>query len=212
MQSIDVKNEGHKNEITIGEVLLCLFFSSSMREAILHIFDRLGVIDPSLEYSNEELVEIFSDLYPEKIEKSDIRMLVNLLSNDTFNKYFKEYFESNGLVGRRSFTFLETYKLLRYWQGNDNWTLMLQATTKEHLAEIVNGGKYKNLANEYSLLIGEENYKGKDKFSPKEIKQFLTHIDLVKSDQAEELLNQNEFDVSLRWAFAAFICLKTFKS
>jgi hypothetical protein len=211
MQSIDVKNERHKNEITIGEVLLCLFLSSSMREAMLHIFDRLGVINPSLEYSNEELVEIFSHLYAEKIGKPDIRKLVNL-SRGTFNERFKQYFESNDLVGRRNFTFLETYKILRYWQGNDNWTLMLQATTKEQLAEIVNGGKYKDLADEFSLLIGKDNYKGKDKFSPKEIKEFLTHIDLVKSDQADKLLNQKEFDVSLRCAFAAFICFKTLKS
>ncbi|MEZ5002319.1 MAG: hypothetical protein R2730_04710 [Chitinophagales bacterium] len=210
MESIEVKNERHKNEITIGEVLLCLFLSSSMREAILYIFDRLGVIDSSLEYTNEELVEIFSDnLFLEKIGKPDIRKLINL-SRGTFNERFDEYFELNGLVGRRSFTFLETFKILRYWQGNDNWTLLLQATGKEQLAKIINGGSYKNLASEFSLLIGKDKYKGKDKFSPKEVKEFLTHIDLVKSDQADKLLNQKEFDTSLRWAFAVLIFLKSF--
>ena len=82
---------------------------------------------------------------------------------------------------------------------------MMKSIKKERLAKIINFGDYKSIANEFSLLIGEKEYKSKDKFSPKEVKELLKHIDLSESRQEERLLHYSDFkDLSL-WYFGIII-------
>ena len=81
-------------------------------------------------------------------------------------------FEFKGFKGKRKFTLFETYGILNEWQGQGKWGMM-QSIKKERLAKIINSGNYKNLASEFSLLVGEDKYKSKDKFSPKEVKKLL---------------------------------------
>lgn len=47
--------------------------------------------------------------------------ITRLHSRTTFNDRFSVYFIDNDFTGRRSFTLLETYKILEYWQGDGKW-------------------------------------------------------------------------------------------
>ena len=82
---------------------------------------------------------------------------------------------------------------------------MVQSIKKERLANIISSGNYKSLANEFSRLIGEDKYKSKDKFSPKEVKKLLEHIDLSESRKAERLLKYDQFENIYLWFLGILI-------
>ena len=109
-----------------------------------------------------------------------------------------------GFIGKRKFTIFETYGILNEWQGQGEWG-MVQSIKKERLANIISSGNYKSLANEFSRLIGEDKYKSKDKFSPKEVKKLLEHIDLPESRKAERLLRYDQFENIYLWFFGIII-------
>jgi len=70
----------------------------------------------------------------------------------TFNERFASYLKEHKLVGRISFTLLETYKILEYWQGEGKWG-RLRAAKKEILAGILHNNNYKRTAEEFKMAI-----------------------------------------------------------
>ncbi|WP_298496153.1 hypothetical protein [uncultured Algibacter sp.] len=209
MDDFDFKRKRYVNETPVLFIIVCLcnYNFNSFRNFLIYIFYFLGFLDlrikDSSQYSDEQLVKYLELIYKKKINKKDLYELTKCNKN-TFNKRFKKYFELKGYVGKRKFTLFETYGILNEWQGDGNWGMM-QAISKERLAKTINSGNYKNLANEFSMLIGEENYKSKDKFSPKEVKKLLDHIDLSESREAQKLLRYDEFQSISLWVFGLFI-------
>ena len=209
MEDFNCKRERYKKGASVLFIIGCLinYNFNSFRNFLIYIFHFSEYLDlrekDSTQYTDEQLVKGLDLLYKKKIDKKDLYELTKCNKN-TFNKQFKEYFEQKGYVGKRKFTLFETYGILNEWQGQGEWGVM-QSIKKERLAKIINSGNYKNLANEFSLLIGEDVYKSKDKFSPREVKKLLKHIDLHESREAERLLRFDEFKNISLWIFGIFI-------
>ena len=118
---------------------------------------------------------------------------------------YKTYFEVNDLLGRKSFTMLEAYKILEFWQGEGKWGRM-QAAKKEMLADIIHNGNYERTAEEFRGALGKEGYRP-NLISPKKIKQLIEHIDLTEENQIEELMGYKELQTGLLWLFGiVMIC------
>lgn len=216
MGNVDWKRNRLYNESPIIFIFGCLvnYRFNSFRNFLIYIFHFSGLlelrINDSSHYTNEQLAEILDSIIGEKIEKKHFYELTNCNKN-TFNKYFKNYFEKNGHTGQRKFTFVESYNILTEWQGKGNWSMM-NAIKKEKLIKTLNTGNYKKLANEVNLIIGKENYKHSDKLSPKMAKQILKHLDLDKSSESEQLLHYSDFKNSAFWAFGFLVLYKIQKN
>lgn len=209
MEDFDCKRKRYKNGAPVIFIIGCLinYNFNSFRNFLIYIFHFSGYLDlrkkDSTQYTDEQLIKGLDLIYKTKIDKKDLYELTKCNKN-TFNKRFKEYFELKGFIGKRKFTLFETYGILNEWQGQGKWGMM-QSIKKERLAKIINSGNYKNLATEFSLLVGEDKYKSKDKFSPKEVKKLLEHIDLSESRKAERLLRYDEFENISLWIFGILI-------
>ena len=163
-------------------------FRSSIRMTIYLLF-RFKLIDlrkisvpmnPNL----EDFAAILDEAYHWRFKKKD---LINYLqvSNNTFNGLFKELLEEKGYAGRRSFTTLEVYHILKDWINTDTW-YRVQAFSKKELAAYLHAGNYKKLAAEFNSFQGENTtYKQNDKLPPKLVYAFLVHIGLDKAEIEE---------------------------
>jgi len=214
MEGFDNKRKRYKNGVPLSFIICCFFKYNfkSPKKFIIYILHFSGYLDlrkkDSRYYTDEQLVKILDLNYNVKFNKKDLYELTSLNKN-TFNKHFKEYFDLKGYKGKRKFTLFETYEILNEWQGKGKWAMM-PSIKKERLAKIINFGNYKALANEFSLIIGEEGYKSKDKFSPKEVKKLLEHIDLSDSKKANRLLQYDKFETLFLCFLGIMILSSTF--
>ena len=154
---------------------------------------------PSREIKDEQIIAGFQPLFPDRIPKKLLYQVTGLHSRTTFNERFGNYFKENDLVGRRTFTLLETYKILEYWQGEGKWG-RLQAAKKEMLADVLHNKNYERTADEFKMALGKNGYKP-NLISPKKIKQLIKHIDLREENQIEDLMGYKEFQIGLLWMF-----------
>lgn len=156
----------------------------SIKRCAVFLFHKYNLLDlkeiKSTLCTWEYLCLIIDDEFNVKIKKQELRELVGL-SNVTFNSYFKDFYEEQNLKGRKSFTILEAYKIISYWQGEGGW-LRPKAFTKNELIEIFTNGSYKKLKNEFDLSFDNFDYKGKDKISPRVLKEFISHIDFNEKE------------------------------
>ena len=186
----------------IGACLLNYNFKS-FRRFLIYISHYSSVIDlwetPSKDIKNEEIIAGFQPLFTERIPKKVLYQITGLKSKTTFNEQFKTYFEVNDLIGRKSFTMLEVYKILEFWQGEGKWGRM-QAAKKEMLADIIHNRNYERTAEEFRGALGKEGYRP-NLISPKKIKQLIEHIDLTEENQIEELMGYRELQTGLLWMF-----------
>jgi hypothetical protein len=200
--------KSYKREPNLGFIIGCMlkYNFHSFKRFLIYIFHYCKFLNlrekESCNYTDIDIINILSQIFPNKIDKKDLYELTNC-SKNTFNKLFKEYFELKGYTGKRKFTLSETYGILNEWQGEGQWGMM-ESIKKEKLVKIINIGNYKNLAKEFSLVIGEEDYKSKNLFSPKEVKFFLAHIDLSESREAD-IFRYDEFKTISLWYFGIMI-------
>lgn len=192
----------------IGACLLNYNFKS-FRRFLIYISHYSSVIDlwetPSQDIKNEEIIAGFQPLFTERIPKKVLYQITRLKSKTTFNKQFITYFVTNNLIGRKSFTMLEAYKILEFWQGEGKWGRM-QAAKKDMLADIIHNGNYERTAEEFRGALGKEGYRP-NLISPKKIKQLIEHIDLTEENQIEELMGYKELQTGLLWMFGiVMIC------
>ena len=170
---------------------------------MIYISHYGSVIDlweiPSKDIKNEEIIAGFQPLFTERIPKKMLYQITGLKSKTTFNEQFKTYFEANDLIGRKSFTMLEAYKILEFWQGECKWGRM-QAEKKEMLADIIHNGNYERTAEEFRGALGKEGYRP-NLISPKKIKQLIEHVNLTEENQIEELMGYRELQTGLLWMF-----------
>lgn len=202
------KRKRFKNGIPLWFILTCLidYNFKSFRKFLIYIYHYSGYLDlrtkPSGNYTDEQIINILDCMIKEKIRKKNLYELTGL-SKNTFNKSFKEYFKKHNLTNRRTFTLHETYQILNEWQGEGKWG-QLNAIKKQTLSEIINSGDYKKTAEEFYAFMDENSYKSKDKFSPKKIKAFITHIELNK-EKTEELLGYEDFKTSSLFLFGVIV-------
>lgn len=185
----------------------------SFRRFTIYISHYANIIDlwetPSKEIKNEDIIEGFEALFPERTSRKAFSEAIGINSRTTFNKHFGNYLKENDLVGRKSFTFSETYKLLEYWQGEGKWG-RLKAAKKEMLAGILHNSNYERTAEEFRMALGSKAYKP-NLVSPKKIKQLIEHIDLTEENQIEDLIGYKETQTGLLWLFGILIIQQFFK-
>lgn len=209
MEDILRKRKRYKNGAPLLFIIGCLinYNFKSFRNFLIYIYHFSGYLDlrkkSSDKYTDEQIINTLELLVGEKIRKKDLYVITNQ-SKNTFNKNFKEYFINNDLTNRRTFSLFETYQILNYWQGDGKWG-RLNAIKKQTISEIINSGNYKQTAEEFYIFKDEKFYKSKDKFSPKEIKNFIKHIELNEEDVEEELMGYEDFKTMSLWIFGAVI-------
>lgn len=199
---------------TLGFVIGCLlrYNFHSFKRFLIYIFHYWGFLDLRIksanQYSDKEIVDYLSRIYDEKVDKKILYSLLGV-SKNTFNKHYKDFFEKNKFVGRRKFSLYEAYLILNEWQGEGAWS-RLKSINKQEIADIINLGNLKNISSEFSLF--NEDYKHKDKLSPKEVKEFLNHIDFDELEKEEELLQYKEFHNRTLWIFGISFVLKVLEN
>ncbi|MCD8408588.1 hypothetical protein LNI98_12055 [Tenacibaculum dicentrarchi] len=186
-----------KNGVPLWFIIGCIYKYNfkSIKRLLLYIFYLSGYINlkekKSESYTNEDIAYILMFFYDKKIKKQVLYDITDC-TKTTFNKKLDSFFKENNFTGRRSFTLYEITMILSEWQGENKWALPYSIKKKE-LADILHKGDYKKISAEFSCLIGEENYKNIDKFSPNEVKKLLSHIDLENSKESERILKYNLF-------------------
>ncbi|MAQ75533.1 MAG: hypothetical protein CL613_04270 [Aquimarina sp.] len=212
---IDRFHETWESGIPFWFLAACLlnYNFKSFRRLMIYLSHYSSVIDlretPSKYIKNEEIIAGFQPLFSERIPKKLLYQVTGLTSKTTFNEQFKTHFEANDLVGRKTFTLLETYKILEFWQGEGQWG-RLQAAKKEMLADIIHNGNYERTAEEFRGALGKEGYRP-NLISPKKIKQVVEHIHLTEEDQVEELVGYKELQTGLLWMFGILMFQHYFK-
>jgi hypothetical protein len=202
---IDRFHERFSGRVPWWFIAACLisYNFKSFRRFMIYISHYSSIIDlwetPSEKIKNEQIIAGFQPLFPERIPKKLLYQITGLHSRTTFNERFSTYFIENGLVGRRSFTLLETYKILEYWQGEGKWGRM-QAAKKEMLAEVLHNKNYERTAEEFKMALEKEGYQP-NLISPKKIKKLIKHIDLTEENQIEDLIGYQELQTGLIWMF-----------
>ena len=180
----------------------------SFKKFLIYIFHYCGFLNlreiKASDFSDIEIINILTQIHPEKIDKKVLYSLTDL-SKNTFNKHFKDFFIKNAFIGKRKFTLYQTYVILNEWQGKGKWS-MPKSVKKQEIAEIINSGNYKKLATEFNLI--KDNYKNKDKFSPKEVKELLIHIGFNDSVEEEILLKNEKFNNYSLYAFGIIMIIK----
>ena len=201
------RRQKFNNGVPVWFIAVCIlnYNFRSFKRFLIYLFHFSGYIDlkvkDSGQYTDKELISILEPLFPNKILKKDICKSIDL-SNPTFNKHFKKFFEENEFVGKRNFNLYQTYTILNEWQGNGQWGT-LKSIKKEDLAKILHSGNYKKLADEFKAFQIEEIY---DKNSPKTVKEFLKHIDIDNTYDLEKILGYNEFKLTLLITIIIKIC------
>jgi len=207
-------NKFTKRSPSLEFIIGCLinYNFKSFKRFLIYIFHYCGFLNlkvkKSKEFSDLNIINILSQIHPEKIDKKNLYALTGL-SKNTFNKHFNEFFLENEFIGKRKFTLYETYIILNEWQGSGKWS-MFKSLNKQKISEIIHSGNYKNLANEFKII--KNDYNNKDKFSPKEVKRFLKHIDLDDSIQEENLLEYQKFHRGSLWIFGIVMIFKVLEN
>ncbi|QHI38053.1 hypothetical protein IMCC3317_34370 [Kordia antarctica] len=195
---------------SLGFIIGCLmgYNFHSFKRFLIYIFHYCNFLDlkkkEANQYTDEEIIDILTLIHSEKIDKKVLYSLTKL-SKNTFNKHYKELFQENGFKGKRKFTLYEIYTILNEWQGEGTWST-LKSIKKQQIADVINLGNLKSLAEEFTLI--DCNYKNKDKLSPKEVKQYLKHIDFDQSEKEENLLQYKDFHKRTLWVFGLTIIFK----
>lgn len=169
-------------------------FKSTLR-LIIFVLHKIGVID--LKSNSSDNIRFVSDLLKRideriqyKIKRNELLEILGL-SKNTFVKQFKEYLNANELVGRRTYTLNETYKLLLHWKGDAMW-YRLEAFSKQELANYISNGDYKKLSGEFdSFMLLSSSYKENDKLSPKLVNSFLKDLNF-SDEKIEEIFLANQ--------------------
>lgn len=91
------------------------------------------------------------------VKLKDLREITALSAKETFDKHFKEFLIANNLEDRRVFTLPETYKILKFWQGQDK-VGRIEAYTKNELASRFFNGNYEALEIQYTNHLNNGNY------------------------------------------------------
>ncbi len=196
--------------ITIILLSLCKFNFKSFKRFLIFSFHYSNFINikdfnSTNEITNEKLVSILDSIFNYKITKKELYKITNC-SKNTFNKKLNNYLTANSLNGRRKFSLTETYGILNEWQGEGKWWGAMESIKKEKLAIFFSNGDYKKIAKEFELKFGKEFYKNNDKFSPKEVKELLIHIDEIESEESKRLLGLGEINKKISiWVFAILI-------
>lgn len=204
------------SSLQLGFVLGCLinYKFNSFKNFILYILHFSSIIDlrvkSSKEYTEEELAKILNVIFDIKIEKKYLYELTGF-SKNTFNKYFKEYLQKEGLLLKRKLNLLELYKLLNHWLGYKKWGMM-QSIKKKNIAEILNNGNYKKIAEKFDEINFNDTYKSKDSLSPKEVKEFIDYYKLKDTKEEELLLKYKEFHKLSLWSFGVLIFMKALEN
>lgn len=176
---------------------------------ILHYGDNIDLwISSSKDITDEQIIVGFEPLITERIPKKSLYKVTGLQSKTTFNERFAPHFKAHNLSGRKSFTLLEAYKILEFWQGEGKWG-RLQAAKKEMLADILHNKNYERTADEFKRALGAKGYKP-NLVSPKKIKQLIKHIDLTEENQIEDLMGYKEFQTGLLWLFGILLVQQAF--
>lgn len=202
---IDRFHETWENGVPAWFLAACLFNYNfkSFRRFMIYIAHYSSIIDlwetSSNEVKNEDIIAGFQPLFSERIPKKLLYQLTGLTSKTTFNEQFKTHFEANDLIGRKSFTLLEVYRILEFWQGEGKWG-RLRAAKKEMLAEVLHNKNYERTAQEFKMALGEDGYQP-NLISPKKIKKLIKHIDLTEENQIENLIGYKETQTGLLWIF-----------
>lgn len=202
------KEQFSRRNPSLGFIIGCLinYNFHSFKRYLIYIFHYLGFINLNNKKSNEirdkDIIDILTKIHPEKIEKKTLYILTDL-SKATFNKHFKVFFNKKKFNGKRKFTLYEVYEILSEWQGKGKWTI-LKSLNKQSIAKVISQGNYKKLSSEFSLI--NANYKNKDKFSPKEVKEFLEHIEF---ENENELMKYGKFKRQYLWFFGISMIIKT---
>ena len=215
MSDLSFQRKRFKNGVPLWFIIGCLinYNFHSFKRLLIYIYHYSGYLDlrkkDSSQYTDEQIISALDLIYNEKIDKKDLYTLTDL-SKNTFNKYFRDFFERNNYVGKRKFTLYETYGILNEWQGKGKWG-MLKSIKKERLAKIINSGNYKELGKEFQLSLKDKSYKNQDKYSPNEVKQFLEHIDELETKNEERIFHYSDFQTLSIWTFGIFIVSLHFK-
>ncbi|MGB1247633.1 MAG: hypothetical protein ACPG4Z_02020 [Chitinophagales bacterium] len=209
MSDLSYKRKRFKNGTPLWFIIGCImnYNFRSFSRFLIYIYHFSYCLDlrkkDSSQYTDVELISTLDLIYGNKIDKKDLYTLTDM-SKNTFNKYFKDFFEKNNYIGKRKFTLYETYNILNEWQGKGKWG-MFNSIKKERLAKIINSGNYKRLASEFKLSLKGKSYKNQDKFSPNQVKHFLEHIDEIETENEEQLLHYSDFKTLSIWAFVIFV-------
>ncbi|WP_196889065.1 hypothetical protein [Aureivirga sp. CE67] len=116
------------------------------------------------------------------------------ISKNTFNKYFKSIFDKHDLHNKRKFKFSEIKNIYFNWMGK-GIIYRSSAISKKELINVLENSNYKKLANEFNCYLNNhELYKNQDKFSPKQIEEFLDHIDVLDNKKILKKLNKPAID------------------
>jgi len=176
----------------------CYFFYSDKFRSILRltilVLYKNSIIDlnktpSSCITTTSKLLEVIDRNTSFKIKKKDFFILMDL-SKNTFNKIFQKYLSENQLVGRRSFTLLETYELLIHWKGDAMW-YRIEAFTKKELACSLTNGNYRELSLILDLdLNSDDLYKKYDKISPGKVNSFLKDLNFDDEKIEEVFLSK----------------------
>lgn len=188
------------NPLYIAGVLINHNFKSLEREIIyiLHILNLIDLKDPKTKSStltSDDLLYYLFDVIGDEIKlKKNLLYKLTGLTKDTFRGRFFEHLTSLGLEKYRSFTIQETYDILCFWQGDNNWGKM-KAILKVELAAKFTNGSYEKLEElndsffDFKADLNNKGYKNFDKFSPKHYKDIKKKMSVeVKLDN-----ERNEF-------------------
>lgn len=129
----------------------------------------------------------FFCLQEEKIPKKQLCEEFGI-SNNTFNNEFKELIETLNLKGKKKYSLKAAEEFRNKWVGSNDIFGRTKAFRKTEIGDVLFNGNNKKLADEFGRFIGKEEYKKKDKLSPRIVKEFIVHIDLQDSKEAKRLL------------------------
>lgn len=174
-----------KNNLNLAYLMSIIFggkFNSLKNETIyiLHLVNAIDLREISSKHISEEgliyyLLEIIGDDL--KFKKNFFYELTGLKSKDTFRKYFNKTIAKLGLEKRKSFTIKESFELLLDWQGDLNFG-RVSSFSKKEMKDIFTNNNYDRLfefieKNEGIESVDLDDYKTKDKISPKKYKSLL---------------------------------------
>jgi len=176
--------------------LLQIMFCSNIRDLerrliyILHVAKLIP--DDLIKYHGDKLDRafllnfIFQKTQGRKIvPAATVRGLVTLEDRGTFSKYFKSRYE-----GRRKFTLLEVYEILKEWYGDD-FIVVFDSLKKGDLANRFADANYERFEEQITNngIVDINAYIKQDFIKPKSL---LTYIEDVRGFNLEDILSEDE--------------------
>ncbi len=153
---------------------------------MFHLFGYIDLsVKPSEYFNKIKLVQIYQEHYPQKIKKEELRGMFKL-SNNSFNKKFKNYLIEKGLINKKKYELVEAYELICYWFGEGSWG-RLEGYSKQELANMLTNGNIKQLGVEFILYFenNEKKYKNNDIIAPRDVRGFFNHLGFTKEELKE---------------------------